>query len=1038
MDDITEFLPIYPDINDKTFNQQIYNKKELYDIYNNTEKTKFMKHQLFISYFFSSYTLYDQLLLYHSMGSGKTCTSIASIEKIRTENSSFRGAIIFAKGNLLLKNYQKELLSDKCLVNPLNKPSIKQYYQFKTFQTFVNLNNEKPDDYLVRQYSNYIIVIDEIHNIRQDDEKTLYKFFHRFLHVIKNCKILLMSGTPIKDKIDEIADIMNLILPKNEQLPTKDEFLSKYFDVNETTVDNDIRYILKKNKINELKSKFRGRVSYLQATQSLDVKKEFIGELYGPLKNIIVFPTRMSEHQTNGYTNALSDTNKPDEEEEVIEEDVIEEDESLLPQSNVFEDIENDGANKDSYDVNSTSASIFVFPDKSYGMKGFNKYIVTETNIRNKNNYNINSELRRFLTENKDKSDDEYKETLLKNIGKCSSKYEHAIRNILESTKESENKKCIFVYGNQVTGGGVILFSLLLELFDFKNANKDANILRYIKKKDNDKNKDRLTTVKTGKRYILTTTKNAKDSQKIINDVFNHKDNVHGDYINIIIGSRVISEGFSFNHIQEEYIITPYWNYSEIDQAIARGLRTKSHDALIKNLKDNNSGIIPTLDIYQYVSIPNKNNLPSIDVNHYKKSEIKDINSKMIERIIKESAFDCAFNKKIIFGYDNMRECEYQDCEYECDDVLNIIPKDLDYSTDKIFYLNKGSVNNNLKNKVIDIFKTRFSITFSEINTIFQDDNSEYIFLFLKEIVDNKETIYNKYGIPCFLYEDNNTFYISDNANISNNVLSVYYTENPNIYEKPQNIITKELTRLNTTSSTEQTIIKLFKETDPNSIVKLIISLNPNIVQKILEQIIIHNKTSSLIYDFLENFTLKTENGIISWVLYDYKKNKKNKKNNNDLRFFNYETSEWTDCEKKEIDIFEEYIDEIIDNEYKYYGYYVVDKEVNKTNNFWNFFIVNNTETIRNKKTKKEAEPRKPPKTKPRKKLEAIIVTAEDNRTVKTGLNCNSYKINQLIEIITDVFKAQPPARRKREELCSFISEFLDNKGLTRRFFTSS
>ena len=31
MNDITEFLPIYPDIN-KTFNQSIYNKKELYDM----------------------------------------------------------------------------------------------------------------------------------------------------------------------------------------------------------------------------------------------------------------------------------------------------------------------------------------------------------------------------------------------------------------------------------------------------------------------------------------------------------------------------------------------------------------------------------------------------------------------------------------------------------------------------------------------------------------------------------------------------------------------------------------------------------------------------------------------------------------------------------------------------------------------------------------------------------------------------------------------------------------------------------------------
>jgi hypothetical protein len=410
----------------------------------------------------------------------------------------------------------------------------------------------------------------------------------------------------------------------------------------------------------------------------------------------------------------------------------------------------------------------------------------------------------------------------------------------------------------------------------------------------------------------------------------------------------------------------------------------------------------------------------------------------MIERIIKESAFDCAFNKKIIHGYDNKRECEYQKCEYECDDVLNVIPKDLDYSTDKIFYLNKGNINNNLKNKVIDVFKTRFFITFSEIRTLFPDDNPDYIFLFLKEIMDNKETIYNKYGIACFLYEDNNTFYITDNANISNNLLSVHYTENPNIYEKPQNIITKELSKLNTISSTEQTIIKLFKETDPKLIMKLIISLNPNIVQLILEQIIILNKKSSIIYDFLKNFTLETENGIISWILYDYKKNKKNKnKNNNDLRFFNYDTSKWTECNKTEIDIFDEYIDRIIDNEYKYFGYYIVDKEVNKTNNFWNFFIVNNTETIKNKKTKAKVEPRKPPKTKPRiKPIE--VVTQEDNRTVKTGLNCNSYKINQLIEIITDVFKVSPPPQRKREELCSFISEFLDNKGLTRRFFTSS
>lgn len=52
----------------------------------------------------------------------------------------------------------------------------------------------------------------------------IYKQFHRFLHVVKDCKILLMSGTPMKDGVEEIASVMNLILPLNKQLITGDDF----------------------------------------------------------------------------------------------------------------------------------------------------------------------------------------------------------------------------------------------------------------------------------------------------------------------------------------------------------------------------------------------------------------------------------------------------------------------------------------------------------------------------------------------------------------------------------------------------------------------------------------------------------------------------------------------------------------------------------------------------------------------------------------------------------------------------------------------
>ena len=58
----------------------------------------------------------------------------------------------------------------------------------------------------------------------------IYKEMHRFLHLIENKKVLLLSGTPMKDRPEEISTIMNLILPTNQQLPTGKKFLNKYME----------------------------------------------------------------------------------------------------------------------------------------------------------------------------------------------------------------------------------------------------------------------------------------------------------------------------------------------------------------------------------------------------------------------------------------------------------------------------------------------------------------------------------------------------------------------------------------------------------------------------------------------------------------------------------------------------------------------------------------------------------------------------------------------------------------------------------------
>ena len=84
INDITDFLPKYPNVNntdinflnpyEEDFYTSIFKKKEFYD--EKLERTEnlpeekgdLLKHQKIISRFMSSHTPYDRLLLVHSMG----------------------------------------------------------------------------------------------------------------------------------------------------------------------------------------------------------------------------------------------------------------------------------------------------------------------------------------------------------------------------------------------------------------------------------------------------------------------------------------------------------------------------------------------------------------------------------------------------------------------------------------------------------------------------------------------------------------------------------------------------------------------------------------------------------------------------------------------------------------------------------------------------------------------------------------------------------------------------------------------------------
>src|SRR5690242_11401309 len=121
MSSIDDFLPKYPNIEngdddlfnpyEENFYSTIFHKKEFYQdkldaIEAKPEKPgNPMKHQKLIATFLSSYTPYDSLLLVHEPGSGKTCSAVTTIEKIKSELSSIKGALILVKGERLIPNF---------------------------------------------------------------------------------------------------------------------------------------------------------------------------------------------------------------------------------------------------------------------------------------------------------------------------------------------------------------------------------------------------------------------------------------------------------------------------------------------------------------------------------------------------------------------------------------------------------------------------------------------------------------------------------------------------------------------------------------------------------------------------------------------------------------------------------------------------------------------------------------------------------------------------------------------------------------------
>lgn len=227
-----------------------------------------LEHQKIVKEYLLTETPYRGLLLYHGLGSGKTCSSIAVAESLL----STRRVYVLLPASLQ-DNYRKELrkcgdpiykfenywevksirsiedrelgkgmgISEKFLDengrfyvtvpnrNP-NYNTLAKEDQVKITQqiddildqrfTFINFNgiDKRNVDKILppdqpHMFDNTTVIIDEAHNLISSvvNEREHKRKLYDMIYNAKNCKIVLLSGTPIINRANEIAYMMNLI-----------------------------------------------------------------------------------------------------------------------------------------------------------------------------------------------------------------------------------------------------------------------------------------------------------------------------------------------------------------------------------------------------------------------------------------------------------------------------------------------------------------------------------------------------------------------------------------------------------------------------------------------------------------------------------------------------------------------------------------------------------------------------------------------------------------------------------------------------------
>jgi hypothetical protein len=677
---------LYPPLTDPDFNADLMSRKEFADLESDkgvydlatragqlcdARDFELLPHQAFVRNFLSSQTPYNGLLVFHGLGTGKTCSAISVTEEMRAylRQIGIQKRIIIVASPNVQDNFRAQLFDPRKLekvgdgwvlgtcagdamlreVNPTGmrglsredvvrqvRRIIRKGYLFLGPEQFANYiaralgrysEVEDPverrrleDESLQREFSDRLIVVDEVHNIRDTADTPTKKVGKHLTEVVRRTgglKLLLMSATPMFNSPEEVVGLLNLLLLNDKRAPLR---VSDVFDRHgNMKTDTEGRPVGRE----ALVAAATGYVSYVPGDNPYAFPMKVYPKTFSPEMSSRARPHPRT--QLNGAP---------------ILQPMEFSDLYVVPtgryQESVYQAIVDVGAGRVPHDKGIGYQALngplqcldIAFPvdedapaADAVGRRGLAATMAWKRATKRGFSYRQETleKAGRFLSAD-----------LLPNFsGKLAS-----------ICKAATTSKGVLLVYSQYIDGGCLPIALALEERGYTRAIGESLFAQAPGPLLDATTLERGDTAAPA-RYALITGDSLLSPNNAAEVVLaTNAGNDNGELVKVIIVSEAGSEGLDFKNVRQVHVVDPWYNLSRIDQIVGRAARWCSHQALPLGQRN--------VEVFLYGSaLPGSEGEEAADVYVYRLAERKAMRVGAVTRVLKESATDCLLNKNV-------------------------------------------------------------------------------------------------------------------------------------------------------------------------------------------------------------------------------------------------------------------------------------------------------------------------------------------------------------------------------------------------------